>query len=81
MMRSGLAIYLVVGVLLILVVLLLRWLWRYGKGALATTKPTRAKRQPKSFAGLIRRPECEMCDQGVESQPQVSGAPPSPMIW
>jgi hypothetical protein len=69
-MRSDLAVSLVVGVLLILLVLLPRWLWRHGKVALAPTKPTRAQRQPKPFAGLTRRPECEMCDQGVESQLQ-----------
>jgi hypothetical protein len=43
MMRSDLAVYLVVGVLLILLILPPRWLWRHGKVAQFLTVCRRSK--------------------------------------
>lgn len=78
MIRSDLAFSLVAGVLLIMLVLLPRWLWRRGKSTPAATKPPRRTREPKPLAGLTRKPECEACDQHVQSQPQIPGASPPP---
>jgi hypothetical protein len=50
-MRSNLVISLVVGIVLILLILLPRWLWRCGQTAPTVLKRTQAKREPKPFAG------------------------------
>jgi len=80
-MRSDLAFYLVAGVFLILLLILLRCLWRMGKTAPVAPKPARAKRDPKPFAGYTRKPECELCDHGMDAQPQAPGAPPPRMMF
>jgi IS1 family transposase len=80
-MRSDLVVYVVVGIFLILLLLLPRWLWRRGQRAPTLPKRTRGKREPKPFAGYARKPECELCDQGIDSQPQAPGAPPPGMIF
>jgi IS1 family transposase/transposase-like protein len=80
-MRSDLVVYLVVGMVLILLMLLPRWLWRRGQTAPTVPKRTRAKQEPKPFAGYTHKPECELCDQGMDSQPQVPTAPPPRMIF
>ena len=59
-MRSDLACYPLAGFFLILVMLLCRQLWRSGKSTSAAPKPPRAKREPKPFAGLTRRPDCDI---------------------
>jgi hypothetical protein len=81
MMRSDLAVYLVVSIFLTLLMLLPRWRWRRGQTAPAVPKRTRVKREPKPFAGYTRKPECELCDQGMEAQPQVPSAPPPRMSF
>jgi IS1 family transposase len=81
MMRSDLAFYLVTGVFLILLVLLPHWRWRRSKTVPATPKPMRRKREPEPFAGYTCKPECELCDQGLESQLQAPGAPPPRMTF
>jgi transposase-like protein len=80
-MRFDLLVYLVTGLLFILLVLLLRGLWRGGKSAPATTKSPRAKHKPKPFAGLTRKPECELCEPGTVSHPPAPGAPPPRMSF
>ena len=80
-MRSDLALSLAAAVFFILLVLLPRWLWRHGKTTPVTTKSTRPKREPKPFAGLTRQPECELCEQGLDSHPQLPGAPPPRMSF
>jgi IS1 family transposase len=80
-MRSDLVVYIVVGIVLILLILLPRWLCRRGPRALTLPKRTRAKREPKPCAGYARKPECELCDQGIDSQPQAPGALPPRMIF
>lgn len=79
-MRSDLALYLVTAVFLLLV-LLTQWRWSRSKTAPATPKPTRRQCEPKPFAGYTRKPECEFCEQAVESHPQISGALPPRMSF
>jgi IS1 family transposase/transposase-like protein len=81
MIQSDRAVYLVAGVFLILLVLLTRWLWHRGKTTAATPKPSRPKGEPKPFAGLTHQPECELCEQGGASNPQMLNAPPPRMIF
>jgi len=80
-MQPDLPFSLVTDVVLILLVVLTRWLWRGGKAAPAATNTPRAKRDPKPFAGLTRKPECALCAQQVRSQPQAPGAPPPRMLF
>jgi hypothetical protein len=75
-MRSDLTLYLVTGIFLILLVVLTHWCWSRSKMALTTPKPSRRKREPEPFAGYTRKPECELCAHGMDSYPQVPGAPP-----
>ena len=79
-MQSDLAAYPVARGLLILFVLLLHQLWRGGKPSPAAPKPPKLKREPKPFAGLTRKPDCELCEQQGRFQPQAPGAPPPRMI-
>jgi hypothetical protein len=79
MMRSDLAFSLVVGVLLMLLVVLSRRLCRSGKTTPAATKPPRAKRDPKPFAGLTCKPDCPVCKQKAEAYPSAA-APNAPHL-
>jgi IS1 family transposase/transposase-like protein len=78
MMRSDPILALVVGVVLMLMVVLSRWCCRSGKTILAATKPPRATREPKPFAGFTRKPDCPACAQEAGLQPSASApnAPP-----
>jgi hypothetical protein len=50
--------------------------------ALAMPKPTRRKRESQPFAGYTHKPECDLCDHGIDSQPhEAPGAPPPRMIF
>ena len=80
-MRSDPVVSLVVGLVLILLFFLPRWLWRRGPTAPTVPKRTRVKREPKPFAGYTHKPECEMCDQGMDARPQAPTAPPPRMIF
>ena len=45
-------------------------------------KPTRRTREHNPFAGYTHKPECALCDHGMDSQPQEApGAPPPRMIF
>jgi transposase-like protein/IS1 family transposase len=68
---------LVVGIALIWLVVLSRWRCRGAKATPVVTKPPRAKRDPKPFAGFTHKPECPLCEQEAGQQPSVS-APPAP---
>ena len=83
MMQSNLASFLVAAVVLILLVVLTCWLWRGGKAAPApaATRTPRARRDPKPFAGLTRRPDCPACEQGAGSHLPAPGAPPPHMTF
>jgi hypothetical protein len=80
MMPSDLLLSVVTGVFLILLLLLTRWRWRRGQTVTATTTP-RATRDPKPFAGLTRKPECELCEPGTVSHPPAPSAPPPRMSF
>jgi IS1 family transposase len=79
-MRSDLGFYPFACVLFILLCLLLCRLWRCGKTTPSVRKPPRPKRDPKSFAGLTRKPDCEACEQQIRSQPPAPGVPPPRMV-
>jgi transposase-like protein len=80
MMRFHLDFYLFIWVFLILLCLLLRRLWHNGKTASTASTPPRRKRDPKPFAGFTSKPQCDLCEQGVVSHRQASGAPPPRML-
>jgi hypothetical protein len=75
-MRSDLPFSPSVWVFLILLVLLLRRLWRGGTNTPTAPKPPRAPREPKPFVGLTHKPACEACAPGIEPYPQAPGVPP-----
>lgn len=83
MMRSDPIFALIVGVVLILLVVLSRRLCRHSKSTSAATKPPRATREPKPFAGLTRKPDCPLCELEAGGQPSASAshAPPPRMIF
>jgi hypothetical protein len=77
MMQSDLTFYPLAWIfLIILVILLLCQLWRGGKWTSAAPKPPGVKREPQPFAGRTRKPECDLCQQQVHSQPPPPSAPP-----
>jgi hypothetical protein len=76
MMRFNLDFYLFICVVLVLLCLLLRRLWHNGKTASTAPTPPRRTRDPKPFAGLTSKPQCDLCEQGVISDRQAPGAPP-----
>jgi transposase-like protein len=82
-MRSDPICALVMGVVLIVLVVLARRLCRSGKATPAATKPPRAIREPKPFAGFTRKPECPACEQAAGLQPSASApnAPPPRMTF
>ena len=81
MMRSDPICALVVGVALILLVVLSCWFCRRGKSTPTATKPPRATRDPKPFAGFTHKPDCPTCKQEAAIQPAASAphAPPPRM--
>jgi transposase-like protein/IS1 family transposase len=81
-MRSDLVCALVVGIILMLLVILFRRLYR-GDQATPITKPPRTKRDPKPFAGFTQKPQCPVCEQEAEMQPSTSApnAAPPRMIF
>jgi IS1 family transposase/transposase-like protein len=74
---------LIVAIVLILLVVLSRRLCRSGKSTPAATKPPRAKREPKPFAGFTRKPDCPVCEHEAGAQPSASAphAPPPRMTF
>jgi IS1 family transposase len=79
-MPSDLGCYPFACVLFILLCLLLCRLWRHGKTRPSACKPPRPTREPTPFVGLTCKPDCEACEQGSESHPQVPGIPPPHMV-
>src|SRR5690349_5856442 len=79
-MRFELIIYPFVCALLIVLLLLARF-WRVDQPAPAVPKPPRRKRAPKPFAGYTCKPECALCEQGVESPRQRPDEPPPRMSF
>ena len=79
-MRFDLTFYSFACAVLILLVLLLQRIGWGSKTTPSAPKPPKPKREPKSFAGLTRKPDCELCERASESQPPAPGAPPPHMI-
>src|SRR5262245_37920365 len=75
-MRFERIFYPFVCALLMVLMLLIARFWRVDKPAPAVPKPPRRKREPKPFAGYTCKPECELCEQGVESPRQRPDEPP-----
>jgi hypothetical protein len=67
-MPSDLGFYPLACVLYILLCLLLCRLWRGGNTTSSGRKPPRPTREPKPFAGLTRKPDCEACAQQSRSR-------------
>jgi IS1 family transposase/transposase-like protein len=80
-MKFDLTFYLFGWVLLSLLALLFCRFWPSGNPPPAVPTPPRRKREPKPFAGYTRKPECEWCEQQVQSPPQAPGAPPPRMMF
>ena len=82
-MRSDPLCALVVGVVLMLLVVLSRWLCRGGKTLPVATTPPRATRDPKPLAGFTRKPDCPICEQDAASPPTalLPNAPPPRMTF
>jgi hypothetical protein len=74
-MRFELIFYPFVCALFILLMLLIARFWRLDKSAPTGPKPPRHQREPKLFAGYTCKPECELCEHGVESPQQRPDAP------
>jgi len=81
MRPSDLTCYPFAWVFLILLCLLLCRLWHGVKTVPMTPKPPRAKREPKPFADLTRKPDCALCHQQGQSQPPAPSAPPPRIIF
>jgi transposase-like protein/IS1 family transposase len=80
-MRFDLIFYSFVYALLILLILLILRFWRVDQSSSAVPKPPRRKRDPKPFAGLTRKPECELCDRESAPHAPVPGTPPPRMTF
>jgi transposase-like protein len=76
-MQSDPMFALVLGVTLMLLVVLSRQRCDGAKVTPVATKPPRAKRDPKPFAGFIHKPEYLFCEPEIEHQPAAS-VPPAP---
>jgi hypothetical protein len=75
MMQSDPLCAFVVGVTLILLVVLSHWHGRGAKAPPVVTKPLRAKRAPKPFAGFIHKPDGPLCEPEAELPPSASVLP------
>jgi IS1 family transposase len=59
--------------------LLVCWIWRKGRSAQLQTTPALMKRrvkEPKTFAGLLRKPLCDACEHATDPHPQTPSTPP-----
>jgi transposase-like protein len=77
MMQSDPMFALAVGVVCMLLIMLSCQRCAGAKATPVSTKPPRAKRDPKPFAGFIHKPDCPLCEPGAEPQLSVP-APPAP---
>jgi hypothetical protein len=81
MVPFDLIVYAFTCVVLILLICLCQRIGCGGKTKLTALKPPRAKREPKPFAGFIRKPQCDLCDRPSAPHPPSPGAPPPHMTF
>jgi hypothetical protein len=79
-MRSDLVFYAFTFIVLIFLVFFCGRLQRSSTSAPAAPQSPRSKRAPKPFAGLTRKPACDLCDRESAPQSPAPGAPPPRMI-
>jgi hypothetical protein len=60
----------------------LLWVWRRRHAATshATTRATRRSQANQPFSGLIHKPSCATCEDGVQEQAKAPPAAPLPII-
>jgi transposase-like protein len=81
-MILNLLFYKLLLVALVLICILIHVGWPDPPSATPQTplKPDKPRRKrskdPKPFTGLIQKPICEACDQGVDARPKAPGSPP-----
>src|SRR5439155_5077299 len=74
-------------VALVLIYCMLHVWWRDDPTATLQTlpKPDQPQRQrstePKPFTGLLRKPRCVACEQGLKAYPTALGAPPPLLLF
>src|SRR5882724_11404873 len=73
-MRSDLVFYAFTCIVLIFLVFFCGRLRRSGKSAPAAPQSPRPKREPKPFAGLTRKPACDVCARESAPHPPAPGA-------
>jgi IS1 family transposase/transposase-like protein len=81
MMPLDLTFYVLTCVGLVFLVCLWQRIGCGAKTASTVLKPPRTKREPKPFAGFIRKPQCDLCDREAEPHPLAPGAPPPRMTF
>jgi IS1 family transposase/transposase-like protein len=80
-MRSDLVFYAFTFIVLIFLVFFCGRLWRSGQSAPAAPQSPRPTREPKPFAGLTRKPACDVCARESAPHPSAPGAPPPRMTF
>ena len=82
-MAPNLLLYQLLVVALVLICLLIHVGWPdmplpMPQPPLVSNKRRRTRsKEPKPFTGLIHKPLCETCEQGVDTRPRAAGAPPA----
>jgi hypothetical protein len=84
-MVSHLFFYQLTLIALVWLCLMLQWMWPSASAACPTIPeplPPRPKRnrEPKPFAGLIKKPHCDACEPAIAPRPQAPATPPPHLV-
>ena len=85
-MVSHLFFYQLVLVVLVWLCLMLQWAWPSDPAAVCPTAPEppppmpKRRREPKPFAGLTTKPDCDACASASDPRPQTPSAPPPRIV-
>jgi IS1 family transposase len=84
-MGSHLFFYQLTLIALVWLCLMLQWMWPSASAACPTIPqplPPRPKRnrEPKPFAGLIKKPHCDACEPAIAPRPQAPATPPPRLV-
>src|SRR6266481_19128 len=85
-MVSHLFFYQLVLVALVWLCVMLQWAWPSDPAAVCPTTPEppgplpKRKREPKPFAGLIRKPHCDACEHRGDLRSQPPSSPPPRIV-